>query len=308
MMSPTIVVTGGGGFIGSAVVERLHRGGARVRTLLGPPDAPAHAPPDGVECARFDIADVGALEALLVGSEIVVHAAGPPSVRDSFERPLEFVRAHVVGTAALLEAMRRTGVQRIVHVSSAEIYGRPRRSAVREDDPPEPRSPYGAAKLGAESLVRAAACSAGVRGYSLRPFSVYGRRMTPASLLGTIVAQTATDDDILVNDLTPVRDYCSVRDLADAVALACERDAVGVVPLNVASGVGTTVTELVRALGRALGRPLTVRERPGRRRPANVEITRLVADVHASADVLGWRASRTLEEGFADMLREPAAR
>ncbi len=307
-MSGTIAVTGGGGFIGSAVVARLHGAGARVRALLGPPGAPVHPPADGVEAIRCDITEHAALEALFAGADVVVHAAGPPSVRASFDEPLEFVRAHVLGTACVLEAMRRTGVRRIVHVSSAEIYGRPLGELVREDDPPAPRSPYGAAKLAAETLVRAAAWSAGLSGYSLRPFSVYGPRMAGTSLVGTILAQAAAGSEILVEDLGAVRDYCYVRDLADAVAAACERHAAGVVPLNVASGAATSVPMLVSALGRALGRPLSVRQRDGRARPPNAEIPRLVADVRAAAEVLGWRPRHGIEAGFADMLRQAVAR
>lgn len=306
-MSAAVAVTGGGGFIGSAIVARLHGAGARVRTLLAAPGTPAHEPPAGVATLRCDVTDSAALETFFAGAEVVVHAAGPPSVRASFERPLEFVRVHVLGTASVLEAMRRAGVGRIVYLSSAEIYGRPRGQTVREDHPLQPRSPYGAAKLAAETLVRSAALSSGLSGYSLRPFSVYGPRMTSASLVGTIVAQAAAGSDIVVDDLRAVRDYCYVRDLADAVAAACERRADGVVPLNVGSGIGTGIAALVSALSAAVGWPLTVHERPGNARPPGAEIVRLVADAGAIADALGWRPAHDLQAGFAAMLREPVA-
>lgn len=297
---PSVAVTGAGGFIGSAVVEALQAVGESVLALLGPPDAPAHPSPSGVPSQTCEITDVAGLRTAFAGAQIVVHAAGPPSVFASLRDPIEFVRVHVLGTACVIEAMRAVGVSSIVYLSSAEVYGRPLDGVVDESHPPEPRSPYGAAKLGAEALLRAAAASFGLRGYILRPFSVYGPRMTPSSVLGSIVIQARHGDVVALADLAPVRDYCYVRDVADAVVLACGCAASGMATMNVATGVATSVRELVEAVGEALHRRLEIRVQGNERRPAEAEIARMVGDVAAIRRTLGWAPRYDLREGLRE--------
>ena len=105
-----------------------------------------------------DLTDVTKVRPLLDGVDVVLHLAGPPSVAESFVDPLGYLRVHAVGTATVLDACRRSHVSRFVYVSSAEVYGASRDGlAMNEDSPCQPRSPYGAAKLAAEGLVRAMA-------------------------------------------------------------------------------------------------------------------------------------------------------
>lgn len=119
---------------------------------------------------RADILDEHALRELLEDTEAVIHLAGPPSVVASFEWPAEAVRIHAAGTAALLQACVHCHVRRVVYISSAEVYGSPEGDFVREDHPLRPRSPYAAAKIGAEKLVEAYGSSFDIETVILRPF------------------------------------------------------------------------------------------------------------------------------------------
>lgn len=296
-----VVVTGAGGMIGSAVAALLHGRGAWLGVHLGPPGAPAVPPPPGVAATVADVADLPAMLALVRDAEAVVHLAGPPSVAGSFRDPVNYARAHVVGTATVLEACRSAGVRRLVYVSSAEVYGRPARNPVAEGAPPAPRSPYGAVKLGAEALVTAFCAPAGIRAIVLRPFSVYGPRSPAGSLLGLLVRQALDADRVSVASLAPVRDYVHVEDVAAAAALAVTAPAAGV--YNVASGRGTSVAALAGLVVRAAGRDLPITEADHSDRPAGVDAAELVADVRRARDELGWVPAVALPDGITAIVR-----
>ncbi len=280
-------VTGAGGFVGRPTVQTLREHGFDVRTQ----DTPE----------TFDIADAAEHGEFFAGADVVVHLAGPPSVAQSLAQPVEFARTHVVGTAAVIEGMRRHGVGRIVYISSAEVYGDAGDGNVTEDAPLAPRSPYGAAKAGAEFLLRASAVSYGLRGWILRPFSIYGPNASATGVIHAIVEQARGSGPIVLNDLAPVRDYCFVDDAALAIVRACEVDAVGIRAINVGTGVGTSVLELARTIDKLLNESSReILQRSGATRAS--EIYRLVADVSAARELLEWTPRYDLAAGLSRTL------
>jgi len=185
---------------------------------------------------------------------------------------------HVMGTATVLEVCRRYGIKRIVYISSAEVYGRPRTPRVAEDAALRPLSPYAAAKAGAEKLVEAFSSAFGLEGVILRPFAIYGPGLSSRSMIGTVIRQTRRGHSAVLRDLRPVRDFCHVTDVADAIVRACTAPLPRLTILNVGSGRGTSVAQVARrdratATARIL---LRVRSAPPER--ARDAIDRLVAD------------------------------
>jgi nucleoside-diphosphate-sugar epimerase len=290
--------------IGAVAARVLLERGAEVRAHAGPPGTDASVVPDGVPVSYADIADAPAVGALVRGADAVVHLAGPPSAAPSFAAPRAYAHAHVVGTAVLLEACRTEGVRSLVHVSSAEVYGRPARNPVSEEAAPQPRSPYGAVKLGGEALVRAFCPPAGIAAIVLRPFSAYGPRSPAGSVVGRLLRAAVEDEVVRVASLRPVRDYVHVDDVGSAVAAALARAASGASAVyNVASGTGTSVGELAALVLAAAGRSSTrVEEEPAPDRPAAADIVELVADVGLARAELGWSPSVALADGLADAL------
>lgn len=293
--------------IGSVVTRVLREQDADVRAHAGPPGTDRAALPEGVLTSYADIADVDAVGRLIQGADAVVHLAGPASAAASFTSPLAYARVHVVGTAAVLEACREAGISRLVHVSSAEVYGQPAGNPVAEDAPTLPRSPYGAAKLGGEALVRAFCPAAAIAAIVLRPFSVYGPRSPESSLVGRLLRAALTDDVIRLSSLRPVRDYVHVDDVGAAVAAALVRLAgtsphAGVPVWNVASGVGTSVADLAALVLETAGRSARMEETPSPDRPAGTDITELVADISGAAADLGWAPAVRLADGLAEAL------
>lgn len=294
-----ILVTGAGGFIGSAVIRALAAAGPVVHALLGPPHAPFVPSPPGTPSAFAEITDLQSLRPVVKDVGTVIHLAGPASVAASFRDSAEYARVHVGGTATLLEACRDAGVGRFVYLSSAELYGQPDTNPVDEEQPPRPRSPYAAAKLGAESMVRALAPTLGLEAVILRPFSVYGPGMASRSLVGTLLDQAVSSDAVTLADLRPIRDYCYIDDVADAVARAgTEPMAEAFAVYNVGSGTGTSVADLARLVLATVGRNVEVRL-GNLDRPPGSDILSLVADVRRIEHDLGWHAATSLSDGLA---------
>ena len=292
--------------IGSPGTGSLLEAGADVRAHAGPDGTDTAWLPEGIEVSFGEITDAGAVAALVAGAEVVVHLAGPASVAESFADPARFARDHVQGTATVLQACIAGGVRRIVHISSAEIYGRPAANPVPEHATVAPLSPYGAAKLGAEAMVRACCPAAGMEAVVLRPFSVYGPRSPERSLVGRLLRQALGGGPVSVATLRPVRDYVYVDDVAASVCTAVHwpgAAGAGAAVFNIGSGTGTSVAELAQTVLDQAGIRAEVQEAPVDR-PAGSDITELVADMTRTDAELGWRAAISLRDGLAAALAE----
>lgn len=297
-----VLVTGAGGFIGSAAVRAFASEAISVRAHLGAPGQPGVDLPPGVETMVADLTDVTKVRPLLDGVDVVLHLAGPPSVAESFVDPIGYLRVHAVGTTTLLNACRRSHVSRFVYVSSAEVYGASRDGLANEDTPCQPRSPYGAAKLAAEGLVRAMGPYFGMPSAILRPFSVYGPGQRSASIVGTIVAQARAGGPVRIFDPRPTRDMVFIDDVGQALLAACLTPALErLVTFNVCSGRGTSSGELAHMVAQlaAVGE---VETGASSDRPADLDILELVGDPNRAHRGLQWRASTPLAVGLKKTL------
>ena len=308
-----ILVTGGAGYIGSHVVDRLLAGGYEPVVLddlsTGRPDA---VPPGSLRVGS--ITDREFVASLFEsGIDAVVHLAAVKSVEASLRDPLAYARTNVGGTLTLIEASVAAGVREIVFSSSAAVYGVPERLPVNEDEPTQPANPYGETKLAVERILAWAGGAGQLRSVSLRYFNAAGA--APSGTIGEpwehatnlipIVLRAAWDGrpvhvygtDYPTPDGTPVRDYIHVSDLADAHVRALEYLAAGggTTVLNVGTGHGASVTEVIAAASRITGRPIDARPAP--RRAGDPPA--VWADATRAASTIGWKADLGLE----DMLR-----
>jgi UDP-glucose 4-epimerase len=287
-----IGLAGANGFLGSAILRHFRLMGVSPRTLCGPETPRAN-------CSEYlvcDLTDTERLTNWVDGLELVIHAAGPPSVRQSFEMPEEYVRVHVQGTTALLQACRIAQVRKLVYLSSAEVYGCPETNPVPEANRLQPRSPYAAAKVAAEKMIEVYAENFALNAVVLRPFSIYGPKPTSESLLGTILSMVK-QGCIRLHDLRPVRDYCYVDDLAVAVWRACAFANDGLKIFNIGTGKGTSVADFTQYVLQALATDLPVIEERSRSRHRS-EILDLVADPTAAQNILGWTPKINLRDGL----------
>jgi nucleoside-diphosphate-sugar epimerase len=307
-----IVVTGAGGFIGTRVIAALVERCATVSALVGPPGYQHPPLPRKLAKAAYGwIDDPASLASLVERADTIIHLAGPASVAASFQSPIDYLRAHVLGTAVAAAACRNSEIQRFVYVSSAEVYGQPDQNPVTEGAALQPRSPYAAAKVGAEAVLRSYASTYGYSLTVLRPFSIYGPDSRPNSVVGTILDCILKQQPIVLRDLRPVRDYCYLDDLVEAILLSCTVTLTAECRIfNIGSQTRTSVAKLAKTAIRIAGVDLPVSVScPDR--PAGIEILELISDSTRAAEELGWRAQTSLNCGLQKTLawlREQRAR
>jgi UDP-glucose 4-epimerase len=300
-----VLVTGGAGYIGSVVAERLVARGDRVVVFDNLARGHADAVPPGALLVEASILDAESLTRELREHRVdaVVHMAAESLVGESVLHPAQYYRTNVVGGLALLDAMRAAGVGLLVFSSSAAVYGDPAKQPIEEDDPPAPTNPYGECKLALERALRWYGRAYGVRSVSLRYFNAAGatercgERHEPETHLIPIVLQAAAGqrpavtvygDDYPTRDGTCVRDYVHVLDIAEAHALALDvlaaGHAGGVYNLG-CGGDGYTVREVIDTAAAVTGRtiPVTI----GARRAGDPAV--LVAATGRATGELRWR-------------------
>jgi UDP-glucose 4-epimerase len=294
------LVTGGAGFIGSHVVDRLLAAGLAVEVIDNLATGRPERVPPAVRLHVCDLRD-RRLDAVLAAAQpdVVVHIAAQAAVSRSVVDPLFDAGVNVLGTIAVLEACRRAGVRRVVYTSSGGAgYGDTEVLPTPEDHPLRPSSPYGVSKVTAERYLECWAGLTGGRPLTLRLANVYGPRQDPAGEAGVIAIFTSrllSGAPCIVNgDGDQTRDYVYVGDVAEAVARAgASADVTGIA--NIGTGAETTVNEIYRQLAR-----LTDVRRPAEHGPARPgEQRRSVLDATRAKSLLGWSATTPLDQGLA---------
>ena len=318
-----VVVTGAGGFIGSHLAERLVRLGASVtaflrynsRSELGLlDDCPTEIRAE-LRTVWGDLRDPESVRGAFRKAEVVFHLGALVGIPYSYQSPRQYVDANVVGTLNVLEAARAADVTKLVQTSTSEVYGTPLYTPIDEKHPLQGQSPYSATKIGADKLAESFWRSFDLPVAILRPFNTFGPRQSPRAILPTIIGQAMRGTTIRLGSLETVRDMNFVGDTVDGfLGIAQCKPAVGRV-VNVGSGRGLTVREMVEAVGDAFGKSLTVESEPDRVRPANSEIEKLIADASLARELFGWRSATSFGTGLrqtidwfaaTDRIRDPA--
>jgi len=328
-MADTVLVTGGAGYVGSHIVVELARVGHQPVIIDNfcnstPSVIPRLARITGraIPCVTADVRDKAALAKIFADHPIaaVVHCAGLKAVGEGEAHPLSYYDNNIGGTIALVAAMTAAGVRRMVFSSSAAVYGQPDSNPVSEDAPLRPQNVYGRTKRIVEQLLEdLAAADRSWRIALLRYFNPAGAHSSAAigeapsgrpnnlvPLLGDVAAKNLAEiaiygDDWPTSDGTGVRDYIHVMDLAagHVAALAYLASTPGAVALNLGTGRGHSVLELIAAFERACGRAIPRRIAP--RRPGDVAA--YYADPSRAENVLGVRARRDIDAICADAWR-----
>lgn len=303
-----VLVTGGAGFIGSHLVERLLAQGDRVRILDNLSSGrrervDAHGA--RVEFVEGDLRDPGALAHAVAGVDLVFHLAAMVSVAESVERPQEAYAVNTAGTVSLLEAARRAGARRVVQASSCAVYGDTERLPVPESEPARPLSPYAATKLAAEQAGQLYAGLYGLETVALRFFNVYGPRQDPASPYAAVVPRfiarlRAGGQPTIYGDGGQSRDFVYVDDIVQALWVAASRPGLSGQVFNVGRGEQHSVLDLARQIADLLDTPLSPEFAPARAG----EVRHSRADVERFAAQAGFRARYSLRDGLARMIAD----
>ncbi|WP_334109647.1 SDR family oxidoreductase [Thermodesulfitimonas autotrophica] len=296
-----VIVTGGAGFIGSHLVDRLLGDGHEVTVLdnfsTGRMENLArHQDQARLRVVEVDIADLAIIAPFFQGVDWVFHLAALADIVPSVQFPEKYFRANVDGTFAVLEASRHAGVKRFVYAASSSCYGIPDVYPTPETAPVRPQYPYALTKYIGEELVLHWGKVYKLPVVSLRLFNVYGPRArtsgTYGAVFGVFLAQKLAGRPFtVVGDGTQTRDFTYVTDVVDAFVKAAESGVINEV-FNVGSGSTYSVNRLVELLG---GEVVYIPKRPG-------EPDCTFADTAKIRRVLGWKPQVSFEEGVARLL------
>lgn len=305
-----VLVTGAGGFIGSHLVEGLLRRGDKVRAFVrygssgraGWLEDVPEQQRGGLEVFFGDVRDARAVRQAAEGCRAIYHLAALIGIPYSYIAPDSYVEVNIQGTLNVLNAARDLRTEQVLVTSTSEVYGTARYTPIDEEHPLQGQSPYSATKIGADHLALSYHRSFGLPVKVVRPFNTYGPRQSARAVIPTIMSQALARDEIRLGNLSPVRDLVFVGDtvagfLAVAEAPAC----IGQV-VNLATGVGVTVGELVERIMKLVGRKLPVTESEERVRPEKSEVFKLLGAAAAAEKLAGWKARTPLDEGLAQTL------
>ncbi|MBO2521850.1 MAG: UDP-glucose 4-epimerase [Firmicutes bacterium] len=296
-----VLVTGGAGFIGSHIVERLLEQGHDVSVIDNLSTGREENLPRGVRLYRIDVTspDIGEVFAK-EKPECVVHQAAQVDVRKSVADPALDASVNVLGSINLLEHCRRAGVRKVVYASTAAVYGNPRTVPVPEDHPIQPASGYGISKYTVEQYLEVYRQLYQLDYTILRYANVYGPRQDPFGEGGVVAIfahRIARRQPVTVfGDGQQTRDFVYAGDVAEANLLALDGGSGGV--FNISTGAEVSVSRLIALFEGLTGHKAEVRhapERPG-------EIQRSALDNRRAREVLGWSPRVSLDAGLEKLL------
>ncbi len=296
----TVVVTGGSGFVGSHIVDTLLSEGARVISIdkkVGGQIEHKELTSHVVDIAKVSIE---VLASLIREADFVVHCAAFVSVPASILKPLESHESNVTGTLKMLLASRDAQVKRFISFSSSAVYGSTEVLPATEDLPYMPESPYAAQKMMGEEYARLASALWGLETVRIRPFNIYGEGQSAdggyAAVIPKFIATMKSGErPVIFGDGEATRDFVYVDDVVNAVVLSLVAPDISGAVFNVASGVETSLNQLVREINAILGthiEPIYEKGRQG-------DIVRSVADITRAHASLLYEPRVPLAEGLA---------
>ncbi|HEV2907253.1 MAG TPA: GDP-mannose 4,6-dehydratase [Actinomycetota bacterium] len=306
-----VLVTGGDGFIGSHLVDRLLADGAAVRVLV-------HYTPSGrlgwlhgreadVEILAGDVRDGERVLQAVDGQEVVFHLAALIGIPYSYQSPESYVQTNVMGTYHVLNASRRAGIERVVHTSTSEVYGTALTVPIDEAHPLQPQSPYSATKIGADMLAISFHRSFELPVAIVRPFNTYGPRQSTRAVIPSLLGQLFGEAErIRVGTVSPTRDFNYVSDTVNGFLAVAGADRVTGEVVNIGSGREISIGDLIELLFEVTGQRKDIVVEDERIRPTGSEVHRLLCDNTRAREWAGWKPEVSLEEGLratADWVR-----
>ncbi|MFQ5905481.1 MAG: dTDP-glucose 4,6-dehydratase [bacterium] len=303
----TVLITGGAGFIGSNFVKLHIKRHPDVKvvvldvlTYCGNMDnfPPEILENDDFEFIHGDIRDRELVEKIMARVDRVIHFAAETHIDRSIDNSDPFISTDVKGTQVLLEAARKHPVERFIHISTSEVYGTAEQIPMTEEHPLKPKSPYAAAKCGADRLAYAYFVTHDVPTCIIRPFNNYGPNQFPEKLIPLFITNAMEDKDLPVYGTGKnTRDWLYVEDCCDALdrVLNADVESVKGEVINLGTGKDYDVLTITGLILDGLGKPRSLTRHVGDR-PGHVE--RLISSTDKARAVLRWEARTGLEEGL----------
>lgn len=306
MNATTVLVTGGGGFIGSHLVDRLLESGHTVRVLDNFSTGRRHnldQVRDQIELIEGDLRDAAMVEQAVRGTEVVFHEGALPSVPRSVDDPFTSNAVNVDGTLNVLLAARDSGTRRVVIASSSSVYGDTPTLPKVETMSTQPRSPYAISKLAAEQYTGVFASLYELETVALRYFNVFGPRQDPTSQYAGVIARFCTaalrgEAYPLQGDGRQSRDFSYIDNVVDANMLAAEAPDVAGQVFNIACNRQISLLDMITTLNKLVGADIPITYSPAR----SGDVRHSLADIDKARLMLGYQPRVSFEEGMAHTL------
>lgn len=301
-----ILVTGGAGFIGSALANHLAGLGHRVRVVDDLSSGDPSVLDNAIAFTRGDVRDIPKLWTLLRDVEVVYHLAARVSVSESVLYPVEYNEVNVGGTVSLMTAARDAGVRRVVLASSGTVYGEQEEQPVKESALARPPNPYAVSKLASEYYLSALGALDDIEAVMLRIFNAYGPgQAVPPShppVIPHFIRQALSGSTpTIFGSGKQSRDFIYINDVVDALTTAGMVDNADGLIINIGSGKEVSINDLVKKIEELLGKRVLALHNPGQ----SGGVSRLVADTELAQKILGFRAKVDIDEGLRLLLRRP---
>ncbi|UCB60740.1 MAG: GDP-mannose 4,6-dehydratase [Candidatus Bathyarchaeota archaeon] len=305
-----ILVTGGAGFIGSHLVDRLLNGENTIIVYDNFDDfykgkmqnIQHNLQEKNFKLVKGDILNYEGLTSAMAGADLVFHEAAQCGIRYCINNPMKAHNVNVTGTLNVLMAAKQIGVEKVVFASSSGIFGAPHQSPMDETHPTNPNSPYGVTKLAAEKYCLAFNKVYELNVVSLRYFSVYGPRGRPDQVIRAFTATMSEDEEPRIfGDGSQTRDFTYVSDIVEANVLAAEcHDSTGQI-FNIGYGKEFTINQVFTKIAEKLGKKDKIQ--PNYLETYKGEFPHTLADTQKAQKILGWRPKVNLDQGL-DMFVE----
>lgn len=298
-----VLVTGGGGFIGSHLVERLMELEAKVTAFVRYNSRAARGfleqqDPSRLAVVAGDLDEYESVRKALEGHEYIFHLGALISIPYSYHHPREVFTTNAVGTLNVLCAAKEMKPAKVVITSTSEVYGTAQYAPTDEAHPLQGQSPYAASKIASDKLAESFYRSFEVPVAVARPFNCYGPRQSMRAVIPTIIVQALRGNVVRLGALTPTRDFTFVKDTVEGfLAVAASARSKGEV-FNLGSQFEISIGDLAKEIVRLTNSRATILQDSARLRPAKSEVERLFSSSEKAATILNWRAQTPLSAGL----------
>lgn len=305
-----VFVTGAAGFIGSHLVEELVKEEASVTAMIryssgsnwGNLEFLSEEIKNKITVVSGNVEDSDFVFHALKGQDIVFHLAALIAIPYSYVAPRSYVRTNVEGTLNVMEAVRRLGIERVVHTSTSEVYGTALYAPIDEKHPLQGQSPYSASKIGADKIAESYYLSFETPVVTLRPFNTYGPRQSARAFIPTVISQVLEQPVIRMGSLEPQRDMTFVRDTASGFLAAGTVSGIEGETINLGVGETSSIGSIAHRILDLMGCKKNIEQDFSRLRPAKSEVMKLVSDNSKAKNLLNWSPKVSLDEGLQETI------
>jgi NAD dependent epimerase/dehydratase len=306
----TVLVTGADGFIGSHLVELLLKKGCKIKALslynsfnywgwLEDINLSSN-----IEVLQGDVRDPNYCKTITEKVDVVFHLASLIAIPYSYIAPDSYVDTNIKGALNICQSAHAAGCEKIIHISTSEVYGTAKYVPIDEDHPLQPQSPYSASKIGADAIAMSFYNAFNLPVTIARPFNTYGPRQSARAIIPSIISQIAGGKKkISIGDTTPTRDFNFVKDTCRAMVSIAESDKTIGEVINIGSNTEISVLDLFNKIKKMMGSNVTIEVETKRKRPSKSEVFRLWCDNKKIKKLTGYQPEYDLDIGLTETIK-----